>query len=276
MFAMMPLRERRRMPRMRAAPASIEAIESDASALDRAIAADVLLRHIFVPPARPLPGLQYAAVYRFAEKHSGGDVIDVYSCGDSSSACFSLTDISGKGVGAALHAGLVKYGIRAYATEDHEPREVLRMLNRFYLQNDSFEGSDSFASVFFARYVPGRRCLSYASAGHEGLLFLSARGAVTVLQPTGPVVGILPDNSDLYSDDTIDVRIGSVLVAVSDGITESRNERGLFEMERLIDVAVENQRRSVEDLACSIARAAARYSGDRVIDDMAVLAVRFF
>ncbi len=260
------------MPRMRAAPASIEAIESDASALDRAIAADVLLRHIFVPPARVLPGLQYAGIYRFAEKHSGGDVIDVYQCGESS--CFSLTDISGKGVGAALHAGLVKYGIRAYATEGHAPREVLRNLNRFYVENDAFEGSDSFASVFFARY--DRRRLRYASAGHEGLIFLSARGAVTVLQPTGPVVGILPDKADLYTDNTIDVQIGSVLVAVSDGITESRNERGLFEMERLIDVAVENQRRSVEDLACEIARAAARYAGGRVIDDMAVLAVRFF
>jgi sigma-B regulation protein RsbU (phosphoserine phosphatase) len=260
---------------MRAAPASIEAIESDASALDRAVAADVLLRHIFVPPARPLPGLQYAAIYRFAEKHSGGDVIDVYQCG-LGNACFSLTDISGKGVGAALHAGLVKYGIRAYATEDHPPRDVLRMLNRFYVENDTFEGSDSFASVFFARYSTQERCLRYGSAGHEGLIFLSPRGVVTILEPTGPVVGILPDKPDLYSDDAIDVRIGSVLVAVSDGITESRNERGLFEMERLIDVAVENQRRSVEDLACSIARAAARFSGDRVIDDMAVLAVRFF
>jgi phosphoserine phosphatase RsbU/P len=271
---MMPLRDRRRIPRMRAAPASIEAIESDASALDRAIAADVLLRHIFVPPARPLPGLQYAAIYRFAEKHSGGDVIDVYQCG-ASSACFSLTDISGKGVGAALHAGLVKYGIRAYATEGHEPRDVLRMLNRFYVENDTFEGSDSFASVFFSRYRPDERCLSYASAGHEGLLFLNARGTVTVLQPTGPVVGILSDKPDLYTDDTIDVRVGSVLVAVSDGITESRNERGLFEMERLIDVTVEHRSRSVEDLACSIARAARRFGGDRVVDDMAVLAVRF-
>lgn len=262
------------MPRMRAAPASIEAIESDASALDRAIAADVLLRHIFVPPARALPHLQYAAIYRFAEKHSGGDVIDVYQSADK--CCFSLTDISGKGVGAALHAGLVKYGIRAYATEDHPPRTVLRMLNRFYVENDAFEGSDSFASVFFARYCPAERCLSYGSAGHEGLLFVNPRGSVRVLQPTGPVVGILPDKPDLYSDADIDVLTGSVLVAVSDGITESRNERGLFEMERLIDVTVENRQRAVEDLACSIARAAARFADDRVIDDMAVLAVRFF
>lgn len=262
------------MPRPIAAPASFEAIESDASALDRAIAADVLLRHIFVPPAQVIPGLQYAAVYRFAEKHSGGDVIDVYKCGNGH-ANFSLTDISGKGVGAALHAGLVKYGIRAYATEDHPPRTVLRMLNKFYSENDNFERSDSFASVFFARYNTHTRDLCYASAGHEGLLFLSPRGEVKVLQPTGPVVGILADVPDLYTDEAIRVRIGSVLIAVSDGITEARSEGNLFEMERLIQVALENRTRSVEDMACSIARAAARFAHNRVIDDITVLTVRF-
>ncbi len=270
----MALRERRRFPRPLTAPASIEAIESDASALDRAIAADVLLRHIFVPPAQELPNLQYAAIYRFAEKHSGGDVIDVYECCEDE-ACFALTDISGKGVGAALHAGLVKYGIRAYATEEHPPSTVLRMLNRFYIQNDTFERSDSFASVFFARYKSKERLLSYASAGHEGLLFLNPRGDVTVLPPTGPVVGILPDSEDLYTDGALEVRPGSLLVAVSDGITEARREGDLFQMERLVDVAVSNRERSVEDLACSIARAAARFARDRVIDDMAVLVVRF-
>lgn len=270
----MALRERRRIPRPAAPPASIEAIESDASALDRAIAADVLLRHIFVPPAQVVPGVQYAAIYRFAERHSGGDVIDVYRCADGTSV-YALTDISGKGVGAALHAGLVKYGIRAYATEQHPPRTVLRMLNRFYVENDAFERSDSFASVFFARYDPAHRELSYASAGHEGLLFISTRGVVTVLEPTGPVVGILPDSPRLFTDTTLDVQVGSILVAVSDGITEARRDGHLFEMERLIAVAAENRHRSVEDLACSIARAAARYAGDRVVDDMAVLTVRF-
>lgn len=270
----MALRERRRMPRPIAAPASFEAIESDASALDRAIAADVLLRHIFVPPAQVIKGLQYAAIYRFAEKHSGGDVIDVYRCGPQS-ACFALTDISGKGVGAALHAGLVKYGVRAFATEGHPPRKVLRLLNKFYTENDEFEHSDSFASVFFARYNSEARELSYASAGHEGLLFLTARGEVTILQPTGPVVGILPDAPDIYTDGAIHVRTGSVLIAVSDGITEARSDGHLFEMERLVQVALENRTRSVEDMACSIARSAARFAHDRVIDDMAVLAVRF-
>ena len=269
----MALHERRKTSRPLGTPAFIAAIESDASALDRAVAADVLLRHIFVPPAQAVDGLQYAAIYRFAEKHSGGDIIDVYRCAQD--VCLSLTDISGKGVAAALHAGLVKYGIRAYATEQHPPRTVLRHLNRFYCENDAFEQSESFASVFFARYCASERTLSYASAGHEGLVFFTPRGDVVTLAPTGPVAGVLPDDPLIYADATLPVEPGAVLVAVSDGITEARSAGVLFEMERLVEVASRYRTHSMEDLACSIARAAARFAGRRVVDDMAVLAVRF-
>jgi sigma-B regulation protein RsbU (phosphoserine phosphatase) len=266
--------ERRKAPRTAFVPASIGTIDSDASALDRAVAADLVLRHLFVPPARAIDGIRYAAFYRFAEKHSGGDIIDVFRIANTD-PCFSLTDISGKGVGAALHAGLVKYGIRAFASENHSPSELLRHLNDYYCGSDDFEGEDSFASVFFARYDPAKHCLSYASAGHEGLALFRSGGGVRVLEPTGPVVGILPDAPQLYSDETIDVRSGDVLIAVSDGITEARNEHELFGMDRLIAEVEAHAAPSMEDLACGIARTAATFARNRVIDDMAVLAVTF-
>lgn len=268
------MEERRKAPRAPFVPASIGTIDSDASALDRAVAADLVLRHLFVPPAKVVKGIRYAAFYRFAEKHSGGDIIDVFRI-NTSCACLSLTDISGKGVAAALHAGLVKYGIRAFASENHSPAQVLRHLNIYYCGSDDFEGEDSFASVFFARYDPQERKLGYASAGHEGLVLYSAAGDARVLPPTGPVVGILPDEPGLYNEETIAVEPGSVLLAVSDGITEARNERELFGMERLIGEAAQHAALSMEDLACGIARTASNFARNRVIDDMAVLAVTF-
>jgi serine phosphatase RsbU (regulator of sigma subunit) len=270
----MEMRERRRPWASREQPATITSIESDASVVDRAVAADVLLRHIFVPPARTLDGIEYAAIYRFAEQHSGGDVIDMFRCCDGT-LCFSLTDISGKGVGAALHAGLVKYGMRAYANEGHNPAGVLRQLNRFYRENDEFEGSDSFATVLFARYEPQSRCFTYASAGHEGMLFLRPGSAGQALPVTGPVVGILDDNETLYNDNRFTVERETMFVAVSDGVTEARKQSVLFEMAGLMDVVSRLRDRSTGDLACSIARAARSFAQDRVIDDMAVLAVRF-
>lgn len=234
----------------------------------------MVLRHLFVPPAKTVAGLRYAAFYRFAEKHSGGDIIDVFRISNSDS-CFSLTDISGKGVGAALHAGLVKYGIRAFASEDHSPASLLRRLNLYYCGSDDFEGEDSFASVFFARYRTDTRTLEYASAGHEGLLLFDPAGNVRVLAPTGPVVGILGDEPELYSEQRFEVAPGSVLIAVSDGITEARNEGELFGMSRLVGDVRRYSGGSMEDLACGVARTAVNFARNRVIDDMAVLAVTF-
>jgi len=269
----MAIQERRHAGGSRQAAAIIASIESDASAVDRAVAADVLLRHIFIPPAQPVDNIEYAAIYRFAEQHSGGDIIDVYGRGKGVS--FSLTDISGKGVAAALHAGLVKYGIRAYATEGHSPRTVLRQLNRFYRESDSFEKSESFASVFYGHYNTDEHTFSYASAGHEGILYFPRGESGVALHTTGPVVGILEDAPELYFDTTLVVEPGTMFIAVSDGITEARKEGVLFEMQGLLEVATRYRDHSMVDMACSIARAARAFARNRVIDDMAVLAVRF-
>lgn len=253
--------------------AAIGAIDSDASALDRAVAADVLLRHLFVPPAQRVHGVQYAALYRFAEKHSGGDVIDVYES-DAETICMSLTDISGKGVGAALHAALVKYGIRAYASEGHTPSEVLISLNRFYQQNDAFEQISTFASVFFAHVDVRTHRLHYANAGHEPVVVLHPDGRVELLDPTGPVVGILPHEPDLYTDVEIAFEPGALIVAASDGITEARREGEWFGIDRMAQIMLERRDASMREVAAEVIRAAVSFARQRVIDDMAVLAAR--
>jgi sigma-B regulation protein RsbU (phosphoserine phosphatase) len=254
--------------------AAINSVGPDASALDRAVAADVLLRHLFVPPAKPIEGVEYAAFYRFAEKHSGGDVIDVYRCGDGK-ACFSLTDISGKGVGAALHAGLVKYGIRAFSSERKSPGAVLRSLNRFYMENDLFEGSDTFASVFVAHFRKESCMLTYASAGHEAILLPAQDREVCLLNATGPLIGVFPDQPGLFEDKRLRVREGGILLAVSDGVSEARNDGALYGLESLVNVLTDQVDRSMEDLCGAVTRSAVAFTHERVIDDMAALAVRF-
>ncbi len=265
--------ERRKRIRANRA-ASIDSIDSDTSLLDRAGAADILLRHLFIPPAQEVGGIEYAAMYRFAEKHSGGDVIDVYKR-TNGDVCLSLTDISGKGITAALHAGLVKYGVRAFASEGQPPRAVLRSLNRFYLENDAYEGSDSFASVFYANFDTENCTLTYASAGHEALLISAETGEVQALLPTGPIIGVFADSPEIFYDERIEVKRGSVLVAVSDGVSEARSEDELYGTERLVAVCNEDYRRTTQDLCGAIVRSAVDFAHNHIIDDMAVIAVRF-
>lgn len=264
----------RRQTRSRASSASIGALDYTASSLDRAIAADVLLRHIFLPPAREVKGMEYSAYYRFAEKHSGGDIIDVYRCSHCDS-CFSLTDISGKGVEAALHAGLVKYGIRAFSTIEKSPAQLLTSLNEYYCENDSFDGAESFASVVYGRYDTANREFVYANAGQEGVILITPSGEMSILPPTGAVVGILRGDEAMYEEQSFTVEPGSVLVAASDGITEARRDGEWFGIERFAECVRAMRELPMQDVACNTVRAAIRFAGNKVYDDMAVLAIRF-
>ena len=88
-------------------------------------------------------------------------------------------------------------------------------------------------------------------------------------------MGVFPDSAHLYSDERIPVERGTTLIAVSDGVTEARREGELFGMDRLCEAAGRLRKRSLEDLACGIAREAAAFARNRVVDDMAVLAVSF-
>lgn len=109
------------------------------SAEDRQ-AAEVLIKHLFAPPLHRINGVEYATAYRLAQGAVGGDIVDVYHF-DNGNVAFSIADISGKGAQAAIHAALVKYGLRCYASEGLTPERVLRSLDRVYLENNAFERS---------------------------------------------------------------------------------------------------------------------------------------
>lgn len=241
----------------------------------RESAAQVLIEHLFANTDSQIPQVSYAVSYHLAEEFIGGDIVDVYHF-DNNCVAFAIADISGKGARAAVHAALIKYGMRAYSSLGLTPEAVLRAMDRLYLENNTFENIESFASVFFAVADPLRRTLSYANAGHEPVLIVSPEGKVDVLRPTAPLIGVFDDQHHLFKQEAIPIQKDSVLVATTDGVTEARNADGdFFGMERFI-AAVEATH------ACSPAAIVKRviddvhdFSAQRLRDDIAITAVRF-
>jgi serine phosphatase RsbU (regulator of sigma subunit) len=73
------------------------------------------------------------------------------------------------------------------------------------------------------------------------------------------------------------MRVGrdAVLLAVSDGVTEARGTDRLYGVEPLLKILERYRTRSMQDICCAVTRSAVSFAHERVIDDMAVLAVRF-
>jgi sigma-B regulation protein RsbU (phosphoserine phosphatase) len=238
-------------------------------------AAEILIEHLFANTDARIPGISYAVAYRLAEEFIGGDIVDVYHF-DNNSVALSIADISGKGARAAVHAALIKYGLRAFSSHGLAPERALRSLDRLYLENNNFEQNESFATVFFGLVDPKRKVMAYASAGHEPVIIVHPTGTVEVLAPTAPLIGVFDDQHHLFTQDVVTLSPGTLFVATTDGVTEARNSEGeMFGMDRFIDVVKKNADWELKRLIASVIDEAQAFSSGRLVDDMAIVAARF-
>jgi sigma-B regulation protein RsbU (phosphoserine phosphatase) len=238
-------------------------------------AAKVLVEHLFARGNRNVPGVEYAVGYQLSHGLTGGDIVDVYHF-DNDAVSFSIADISGKGTEAAIHAAMVKYGLRAYASHGLTPEGVLRAMDRLYLENMAFERIESFASVFFAMVDPLRRMMTYASGGHEAAAVVIPGERARTLDPTAPIVGVFDDQHHLFKQSYVELPPGTVFVATTDGITEARApDRTFFGMEGFVATIEELAEAPADLIVETLIERARAFSRDNLRDDVAVVAARF-
>ena len=247
----------------------IESIEKRAPTAD---AARVLVEHLFAQPSYRIPGIDYAVGYKLAEGLTGGDIVDVYLF-DNGNTAFSIADIAGKGVRAAVHAAMIKYGLRAYASEGLTAEKVLRSLDRLFLENNAFEQTEAFASVFIGILDTTRRMLTYASGAHEPAVLLRPGEPALVLEITAPLIGVFEDQHHLFKQAFIEVPEGSLFVAATDGFTEARRGNDMLGIEGLVGLAEFHRDEDVDTIARMLLAEAEVFSGN-VRDDIAVLVAR--
>jgi sigma-B regulation protein RsbU (phosphoserine phosphatase) len=151
----------------------------------------------------------------------------------------------------------------------------LRALDRLYLENNSFEHSDSFASVFFGLLDPSRRLFHYASAAHEPVIVVAPGEEPRVLATTAPLIGVFDDQHHLFRQGFINLEPGSLLVATTDGVTECRNRSGeQFGMQRLLSVVDRCRDLPEADILNEILAATEEHCPEPRRDDIALIALR--
>lgn len=236
-------------------------------------AAQILVRHLFAQAGETIAGIDFDVGYTTADGPTGGDIIDVFPF-DNQSVGFSIADISGKGVRAAVHAALVKYSLRAYASAELDVRESLYLLNRLLNENNAFERLDTFASVFMGVVDSKRNILTYASGGHEPVIVLTPGEPPKVLAPTAPILGVFENDRSLFGQAQIALLPGSVLVATTDGVTEARRDGVMFGIDRLVDACAVHADESAAQQVQSLMHNVSRYCHDKPQDDIAILVAR--
>src|SRR4051794_14217536 len=100
------------------------------------------LQDSLLPPELPvIDGFDLAARYTAAGEGNevGGDFYDVFQIGPANSSDWAavIGDVCGKGADAAALTALVRYTIRALATAERQPSEVLELVNEAILRQRS-------------------------------------------------------------------------------------------------------------------------------------------
>ena len=160
-------------------------------------AAEALVETVFGDTRHRIPGIRYATAYKLAEGRAGGDIIDVFHY-DNDHVSFAIADISGKGIHAAVHAAMIKYGLRSFVSNGLTPEKVVRSLDRLYLENNAYEQIESFACIFLGVVDSTRRLLHYTNAAMESVLVVHPDGTSKQLQTTAPLVGVFEDQHHLF------------------------------------------------------------------------------
>jgi len=148
----------------------------------------------------------------------GGDAFGYYWL-NPDTFVFYLLDVSGHGVGSAMHSVTVLNVLRQRAlphVDFEDPATVLSSLNGRF-QMDSHHGM--FFTMWYGVYRPSERTLTYASAGHhEAYLVLPEKSSARPLGMPALMIGAMPDS--VYLAEQTTVPAGSHLYLFSDGVFE--------------------------------------------------------
>lgn len=177
-----------------------------------------------LPAGKWAGGKRYSYMY-IPCREIGGDLPDVYTVDNS--ACGVIADVSGKGISAGMLSAFVK---AAYDKKAASPARAIGNLSAKFRELNLDERN--YVTVAAVRI--DEDSITYSMAGHNVPLLLKSGSGITRIILNSPPVSSWFDNPS-YFDDVIPYKKGDILVLLTDGVTECRNERGeMFGVDKVV------------------------------------------
>lgn len=249
-----------------------KALKAKRLAGELSIAHDIqmeLLPKVFSPfPGHP--SLELYAKQRPA-REVGGDFYDFFISGDK--LVFTVGDVSGKGIPAAIVMAVTKSLFRAFASSNPEPSDIARRLNASLTDNNE---ANMFVTMFIGMLDLNTRMLSWCNAGHNPPLTISSDAAPEYMHPRVALpVGVMPGAE--YVTESKFLSPGEKLLVYTDGLTEAENSvHEFFGEERLRVLSASLHSLPPKAMLDSIDSSLAKFvGGAKQSDDLTMLAIHF-
>jgi HAMP domain-containing protein len=219
---------------------------------------------------RDVAGVSVGVAYRPAEGVVAGDWCDVSLLGKGLLG-LSMVDVAGHGADPGLVALQTKQLMISALLAGLEPARCVESTAR---QTHLAEETTLTAMVAILNPLTGS--LRYCNAGHPDVLVRSQDGTYRRLRSNGSMLSGLGGS---WETDEVLVRLGDLVVAVTDGVLEARNLAGEHHGEdgvrKVLDrLSAIHPPVPAQEVAEEVLLVARRHSGGVLTDDATVLAVR--
>lgn len=206
-----------------------------------------------------------------AAKDVGGDFYDFFAIDDHRFA-FTMADVSGKGVPAAIFMAVSRTMIKANGIRGIGSDECMRTVNDLLCEENL---NDLFVTVFYGIYDVSTGHIEFTNAGHNPPYVLHADGAVEMVKSKVNLVlgaiGGVP-----YSTDSIDLEPGDTLVTFTDGVTEAEDaEHNQYGDDRLTSLLKRQEGADSRQIVMAIKQDVKEFVGEaEQSDDITQLVIR--
>ena len=185
---------------------------------DLAVAREIqqaILPRVFPPFPEEAAHMDIAASMN-AAKDVGGDFYDFFRI-DPDRIGFTIADVSGKGVPAAIFMAVARTLIRATGIRGVSPAECMTYSNALLSQEAV---NNMFVTVFYGIYNIRTGEVTYSNAGHNPPYLMKADGTVEELPLSKDIVAGAIDDYE-FTEDTLQLEKGDTLLLFTDGVTEA-------------------------------------------------------
>jgi len=214
-----------------------------------------------------IPGVEIAGSWRPA-RIVGGDYFDVFKFSEGRVG-LCIADVSGKGMPAALLMSNLQAVVKALASENTSPKELVEKVNRVMCSNTT---EAKFITLFYGLLDVDGKTLRYVNAGHNPPILTRKDGTQVRLVEGGLILGIFQEHS--YEEGEIELRPGDRLVMFTDGVSEAVDGEGVeFGEERMAELSRGARQLSAEALRLRLLERVSEFCAGGFEDDATLLVV---
>jgi phosphoserine phosphatase RsbU/P len=223
--------------------------EADKKQLEEELKLAGQVQSALAPTSFKQPAHFEVAAASLPSREVGGDFYELIALKDGRSVC-ALGDVSGKGIAAAILAGVAQGALQSQFIANLPLTEVITNLNKALVLRSE---SNRFITLFCA-VLDAEGHLTYINAGHNLPILARTDGPLEMLSTKSVVLGAF----DFVKYEARQTRLqpGDVLAIYSDGVTEAVNAANeMFGDERLEKLVQENAGLSAEAIRNKIVSA---------------------